>query len=258
MKRADAIARYGHHYNFSVHSRTVYETLGPSSHDDDAEHVTDPEAAKEEMRDRLADAAMNRIAKIDEILSKPANRFHMFLAHRGWHKRTDAILAAEKRLNAERRELENDLATDFEDKVKINALPDDIKLPVALDVGRSIYIVRACYLEEGLKTTEAKITDRQLWSGSSARGDWDYVFSYTATDDKGQRLSFEYNRADESNPKIDNNYHGIHYFLTQEAAEDFTLALATRLSAEFSKVALDTRLRVIARPRPPEGPQPQP
>jgi len=256
MKRADAIARYGHHYNFSVHSRTVYESLGPSSHDDDGEHVTDEAGATEEMKDRLADAAMHRIAKIDNILERPGNRILMFLARRGWHKRSETILAAETRLHAERKELETDLSADFENKIKITALPDDIKLPVALDLGRSMYIVRACYLEEGIKMTEAKITDRRLWSGSSARGDWDYVFSYTATDHKGERLSFEYNRADESNPKIDNNYHGIHYFLTREAAEDFTLALAARLSAEFSKVAIDTRLRVIARPRPPEPPQP--
>ena len=256
MKRADAIARYGHHYNFSVHSRTVYESLGPSSHDDDAEHVTDADAAAEEMKDRLADAAMNRIDKIDDILSRPGNRFQMFLAHRGWHKRAEAILAAEKRLNDEKAALQRDLARDFDDCVTLKPLPDDIKLPVALDVGRKIYIVRACYLEEGIKMREAAITDRRLWSGSSSRGDWDYIFSYSAKDEKGETLSFEYNRADESNPKIDNNYHGIHYFLTKEAAEDFTLALAASLSAEFSKVALDTRLRVIARPRPPEGPQP--
>lgn len=258
MKRADAIARHGHHYNFSVHSRTVYESLGPASHDDDGEHVTDEKQAAEEMKDRLTDAAMHRIAKIDEILEKPGNRVLMFLAHRGWHKRTESILAAEKRLLEEKSGLERDIARDFEDCVTIKSLPDDIKLPVALDVGRKIYIVRACYLEEGIKTREATITDRRLWSGSSARGDWDYIFSYNAKDERGETLSFEYNRADESNPKIDNNYHGIHYFLTQEAAEDFTLALAARLSAEFSKVAIDTRLRVIARPRPPEGPRPQP
>jgi hypothetical protein len=257
MKREDAIARFGHHYTFSVHNRTVHESLGAAAYDDD-DPVADPVKATEEMKDRLADAAMDRLADIDKILEKPMNRVMIFMAHRGWHKNTDLILRKEKSLLEEKKKLQHDLARDFDDCVTVKSLPDEIKIPVALEPGRQIHIVRASFMEEGIKTSTATITDRRIWGGSSARGDWDYIFSYTATDENGKTLSFEYNRADETNPKIDNNYHGTHYFLTREAAEDFTLALAAKLSAEFSRVAIDMRLRMIDRPRPPQGPSPAP
>ena len=249
MKREDAIARYGRHYVLNTHSGTIYESLGPGSDDGDDAHITDDETALEEMRDRLADAAMARIARIDEIFQRTGNRIQLFMAQRGWHKRTDAILAAAHKLRDERTALQKQLMNDFEGAVKQQRLADDLRIPVALDIGQRVYIVRACYLEEGIKLTEAKITDRRIWSGSAARGDWDYVFSYGAADERGQRLSFEYNRATAANPEIDNNIHGVRYFLTREAAEDHMLEVAARMSAHFSAVAVDLRCRLGDRPR---------
>lgn len=259
MKREDAIALYGRHYTLSVHSRTIYEILGtPHAGDDDEAPITDPTRAHAEMKDRLSDAAMKRIARIDETLRKPLNRFQIFLARHGMLGRSDAINAAAARLRAEKESLEQDVRKDFSDSITINALPDDIKMPVALAPGRALYIVRANFLEEGIKLTTAQITQRRVWSGSFGRGDWDYVFSYTATDDKGKSLSFEYNRADESNPVIDNNYHGIHYFLTPDAADEFILSTATRARDHFSAAANDARARIDARRPAPKNPAPGP
>ncbi|MBU0859115.1 MAG: hypothetical protein KJ667_04180, partial [Alphaproteobacteria bacterium] len=181
------------------------------------------------------------------------------LAQRGWHNRSESILAGADKLRTERKALEADVTSDFEGKIKTEPLPADIKIPVALEPGREVYVVRACYLEEGIRMTTAKITDRNLWQGSSSRGDWHYIFTYNAKDERGQTLSFEYNHADASEPEIKNNIHGVRYFLNREAAEDHILELATRMSAHFSAVALDHRLRVIDRKKTNGGPAaPQP
>jgi hypothetical protein len=258
MKREDAIARHGRHYVLNTHSRTIYESLGPGTDGDDDAHIADDTAAAEEMRDRLTDAAMTRIARIDEIFARTGNRIQLFMAQRGWHRQAEHILAGAQKLRDERAALQKQLMDDFEGAVKHERLPEELRIPVALDVGQPVYIVRACYLEEGIKLTTARITDRRIWSGSAARGDWHYVFSYGAADERGQRLSFEYNRASTDNPEIDNNIHGVRYFLTREAAEDHMLDVAARMSAHFSSVAVDLRCRLSDRKRADGAPAPRP
>lgn len=264
MKRADAIARFGHHYEIDTYHRTVRETLGPKDEDSTCQH-DDSEEALEEMKNRLADKAMERISAINALFDRPANKINLWLARRGWHKRTEQINEAVKKLNAEKAALLRSIRDDFNDAA-LQPLPAEIKIPALLDKGQSVFVVRACYLEEGIRTEESKITDIRLWQGSMARGDWDYIAAYTATDSKGKAIHFEYNRADTTDATIPNNIHGTHYFLTREAADDFVLDLAARMSAEFAKVAMDTRLRVIARTqdknrdngKKKDGPQPAP
>lgn len=251
MKREDAIARHGHHFVISTHSRTVYEALGPAPNDEDDDEETPRTLAEaeDELRMRMADLAMARIAKIDSIFNRTANRVAIFLAERGWHRRADSIREATQKLRAEREALMNDIENDFEGRTTVKPLPDTLKIPAELPIGHVIHIVRYTHAEDGLQHYTATVTDRKLWPGSMARGDWDYYFAYGATDEKGGRLSFEYNHADHSQTEIKNNYHGIRYFLTREAAEDHILDLSARLSARFAAVAIEQRLRRIDRAR---------
>jgi hypothetical protein len=258
MKREDAIKAHGHHYSTSTYDHSIHENLGPRK-DDDKNSFATIEDARFALQQALIDRANDRLAEIKTLLTSPGNRVRILAARFNFHSRSGKIKEAVTRLRAEEAQLHTDISNSFTGKIKFQPLPETIKIPHALEIGQDVHIVRADYLEPGIRTTTAKITDRTLWTGSFSRGDWDYIFAYRAVDENGRDYSFEYNNPDNSTAEIKNNYTGHRYFISRDAAEDHVLELSTRMAAQFNQLAAEYSARVNNRakkdtpaPRPPQ------
>lgn len=254
MKREDAIAAYGHHFTYFPHNGTIIEQLGP--HNPASLSLPDSESARTALQQAMKQDAEDKLARLNKLLTSPGHRLRLLGARLNLHMRSEKINNKAAFFRTKKHELLTSLKNNFADIIKIEYLPETLKIPHALEIGQEIHIVRTDYRQPHIHTSSAKITARTVWPNSFKNGDWDYIFTYRARDEKGHEISFEYNKPENNTPEIDNEVVGCHYFLSREAAEDHILALATRMAAQFNQVALEYKQRVQTRINPPSAPRP--
>jgi hypothetical protein len=250
MKRNDAIARFGRHYEIDAGTKTIREKLcaaDPESKHEFADLGAAIRALDAQVRKKGAKAA----ADAQKTLGRLGTRLLIARAKMGLHPKAAYILVKA----AEYKEIvrEGRHAADYghDGQMTIYSLRDNIRMPHMLEIGRKIYEMKANYMTEGIRISELRVTGLRIYEGWS-NGEYDYAVHYDAKGTRGsggvQDFSFEYPHDDTSKTELKSPYgEQIRYFLTPEAADQAALDVMAKLKDNFNKVAADIRERRIER-----------
>lgn len=247
MNRAQAVAAYGHHFIFK-NCETICEELGSTPlHPEIEEYFATEAEAVAVLRERLKFKASARQQAIRQYFNDSVDS--RFYARAGLHIRGQEIREKEQRLSAESRQLREKIEQDFRNDIRVERLPEQLRLPHILAVGATVYKMDSACLADPPETIT--ITSRRFERTPSYDEDTHaYKVHYEALHEKGHNVYFQHNSSCAT--EVKDLSRGTHiYLLDPQDVAQRRHQNAVELARHYSQIAASLAPTARARHRTP-------
>lgn len=254
--RGSALSRLGSHWMVSGHGKDlkVREMLGDPELAESTMYFPAYalSAAVNEARQRRSARAKRDLQDCRDTLRLPSSRVAIAFSRIGLHPQGEAVLNKVCGLQVKIEDLEEGLAiegTTEEREIKVERLPDILRLPAPIEIGDTVWEVGYEWpIEHGTRLCECRVVRIHV-SEAFGKSDYDAELSYECRRrNGGTSMSpsgsprFSYQRDDFSDPCIDSpTRSSSKLFLTREAAVAHLTEIAAVLGTRAAEAEATAR-----------------